>query len=449
MPTPSRLDTFVPPRPSHRLMRALVPVNRLLNLAGVPGLRSVPGLNAVPGISGLCNVVRLDFPRGDELRLRSAVNPLTAAFIVPNHPEFYTDWMLDKEVCARVAPLAACWATNVVVNGMGRAMQRFWLANNLIAQIPGAGGEGKAHSIRWAMAGHGVLLHPEGNVGWHGDLVAPLFPGAVEMAIEAARLLREDGSERGAFVAPVVWKLEFLGDVRRPLAREMAYVERRLGLPAAKPGAALAERVRHAYDVLLARDEAAFGEEVGSGAGSLAARQDRLIGRLCDRLGELMGEAAPEAGASVERALKLAERFVRRAEAGDGAAGEAKRLAKAMRRIRRFQPGFYPGPELTQEHVAECIKRLRCDYCEGSLRDSMDKFVPRPAGARIAHIRVPEPLDIGRTLGRRQELSESEVEALVGELRRRMQAALDRLNAELAGEGSRIGFANPLHGAGG
>ena len=28
------------------------------------------------------------------------------------------------------------------------------------------------------LAVHGVLLHPEGSVGWHGDFVAPLMPGA-------------------------------------------------------------------------------------------------------------------------------------------------------------------------------------------------------------------------------------------------------------------------------
>ena len=231
-PKRSMLDTFVAPRPNRGLMRALAPVNRVLCLGGIPGLRRVPGLSAIPGVRGLSDIVRIDLPAEQEERLRAFVTSERAVFLTPNHPEFFTDWMLDKELLARVAPLAACWATNTIVNGMGARMQRFWLANNLIAQIPGAGGEGKAHSIRWAMGGHGVLLHPEGNVGWHGDTVARIFPGAVEMAIEAARLLRETGDERGVLVAPVVWKLEFLGDVRRPLAREMAYVERRLGLPA-------------------------------------------------------------------------------------------------------------------------------------------------------------------------------------------------------------------------
>ena len=63
--------------------------------------------------------------------------PGKATFIAPNHPEFFTDWMIDKEISARVSPLAAAWATHVVVNGIGWLAQKFWLANNLIAQIPG------------------------------------------------------------------------------------------------------------------------------------------------------------------------------------------------------------------------------------------------------------------------------------------------------------------------
>ena len=94
--------------------------------------------------------------------------------------------MLDKEISARVSPRAAFWATNGVVNGLGRLAQKFWLANNLIAQIPGNSEAAREHSVGWALQGKVVLLHPEGAVGWHGNYVAPLMPGAVEMANEVA-----------------------------------------------------------------------------------------------------------------------------------------------------------------------------------------------------------------------------------------------------------------------
>ena len=56
---------------------------------------------------------------------------------------------------------------------------------------------------------------------------------------------------------------------------------------------------------------------------------------------------------------------------------------------------------VTQEQLAEHLKRIRNDYCEGSLRDTLNRFVPQPAGPRRAHIRVPEPLGLHDFAGSR------------------------------------------------
>ena len=133
----SFLDTFVPPRPSKPLIRAMTAVNRVFMLKGIPVLRDLWPFSKVPPFRGLANVRHLDFPAADEARLAAVCGPGKATFITPNHPEFFTDWMIDKEIVARVSPLAASWATHGVVNGLGRLAQKFWLANNLIAQIPG------------------------------------------------------------------------------------------------------------------------------------------------------------------------------------------------------------------------------------------------------------------------------------------------------------------------
>jgi len=127
--------------------------------------------NRFAGLRGVADVRHIDFPAADQQRLKACCGEGRATFITPNHPEFFTDWMIDKEIVSRVSPLAASWATNGVVNGLGRLMQKFWLANNLIAQIPGNNEAAKAHSVAGVLKGHGVLLHPEGGVGWHGDYV--------------------------------------------------------------------------------------------------------------------------------------------------------------------------------------------------------------------------------------------------------------------------------------
>ena len=105
-----------------------------------------------------------------------------------------------------------------------------------------------------------------------------------------------------------------------------------------------------------------------------------------------------------------------------------------MRRIGAFA---FADETITQEGLAEHLKRIRNDYCEGSLRDTLNRFVPQPAGPRRAIIRVPEPLGL-------HEFTGSEDEAL-DLLRSRMQAALDAINAGLAADGARRTYPNPFH----
>src|SRR5262245_7649824 len=167
-------------------------------------------------------IAAIDLPEADRARLAASVRPGTAAFVTPNHPEFMTDWMIDKELSRRVSPLMAHWASYEVVN-IHPVAQWVWLRNNLISNAPG--GSGRDYSLAWARRGHGVLLHPEGAPSWRGDRVGPLVPGAVEMAWEACRA----DSAMPVFVVPVVWKLHFTGDVGGALGREIAHVEQLLG----------------------------------------------------------------------------------------------------------------------------------------------------------------------------------------------------------------------------
>ena len=163
------------PSPAPWLIHALGVVNRF----GVLG--------------GLLKLRRVDLPAADLARLKAAVNPGTLAFLGPGHPEFLTDWMVDKELSRRVSPLMAHWASYEIVNA-SPAVRAFWLANNLIANVPGGGG--KAYSVAWAARGHGVLLHPEGTATWQGERVSPLLPGIVDMAWDAATTLRASGDAR-------------------------------------------------------------------------------------------------------------------------------------------------------------------------------------------------------------------------------------------------------------
>jgi hypothetical protein len=415
----SRLDVFVPPQPKNWLIGAMTPVNRSVMLKGFLGLR------------GVCDIRTIDFPDSDEARLAAVCGEGKATFITPNHPEFFTDWMLDKEISARVCPRAAFWATNGVVNGLGRAAQKFWLANNLIAQIPGNSEPAREHSVEWALEGKVVLLHPEGAVGWHSNYVALLMPGAVEMALEALRRGREADPGFQTFVAPVVWKLIFQRDVEPELLKECAYVEGRLKIEPGE-GLSLPARVYRLYETLLSRDEADLGLKPRPGQ-SFAERHGLLVEAICKRLAEMLALDMPQVEPS--ELLRLARRRLREAKT-DPAAPQIKSAIDRLALNLRLGPYAFTGETVTQEELAEHIKRIRNDYCKGTLRDTLNRYVPRPAGPRTAIIRVPEPIAMHEV--------DSPVDEVLALLRWRMQDAIDGINEGLVAAGRLKTYPNPF-----
>ena len=139
-------------------------VNRWLFLRGLPILRSIPVVRDLPFVHGYFWIRDIDIPASDRSTLDRVVNAGTAAFLGPNHPEFGTDWLIDKEVSTLVAPRMASWADSGIV----AAAPRFWGMNNLVANN---GGEAACHSreargidggrdTRGARAAHGAKERP-------------------------------------------------------------------------------------------------------------------------------------------------------------------------------------------------------------------------------------------------------------------------------------------------
>ncbi len=386
-----RLDEFVAPRPNFALIGAMTAVNRIFMLKGVVGLRDLPPFNRIAGLRGIANIRAIDFPEADQRRLAASCTPEKVTFLTPNHPEFFTDWMIDKEISARVCPKAAFWATNSVVNGLGKLAQKFWLANNLIAQIPGNSEPARDHSVNWASQGHGVLLHPEGSVGWHGDYVAPLMSGAAEMASRRWIASEKPVGTRPVVIAPIVWKFVFQRDVEKELLCECAYVEKRLKIKATRQCDA-AERVFHIYETLLARDEAAMGLTVQQ-AMPFRMRHGALMLALQSALVELAAiDGPPNTPADIVRRAR--KRMRQLAGVDPEISKRLKILSDKLALNLRLGDFAFASETVTQEGLAEHIKRIRNDYCKGSLRDTLNRFVPQPAGPRTAHIRVPEALDV-------------------------------------------------------
>jgi hypothetical protein len=424
----AKLDVFVAPKPWLGFSKAMSWVNRVFMLHGVPLLRDVPLLRRIPGIRGLTDIRTIIVDPNEIAQLKALCDSKAAVFILPNHPEFFTDWMMDKEIISRCCPNAASWATNGVVNGMGNVIQKFWLWNNLIAQIPGDSTSAKKYSIDWALKGNGVLLHPEGAVGWHSNYVAPLMSGAADMALEAKRL----APHGPAFLVPVVWKLEFIEDATSRLSKECSYVEKKLRISNASHGNP-AERVYAIYNELLDRELLVL--ETNNTADMPALEKRRCLEHVIKTiLSQYLG--AEISSTNVSEIAKQVRRKARNEPMENNAiARQAQHLAQRLQLIARL--GDFAGHTATTTHeeVAEHVKRLRNDWCKGTLRDTVNAYLPQPAARRIAHLRILEQIEVK---------SGVDPQATMAKVRTALQDALDLINEKLETKSSRKDWVNPF-----
>lgn len=429
-------------------MWALGFVNRWFILSGLPLLRHVPLLRDLPGVRGYLRI-RLDLPRGDRTRLARAVNPSTAAFLGPNHPEFGADWMIDKEISTLVAPAMASWAAHEIVG----SAPAFWRANNLVSNT--GGDAAMEYSIAWARDGKGVLLHPEGTVRWTSDRVHPLFGGIADLAIETARRVHHDESDRPVFIVPLVWKLRYLGDVSAALHADMTRIELALGIPHGD-GRNVVDRFHALQEDILALQCERFGYR------GIASRENDFFDRQhvfrLWLIADLETRYSVEPSDTIDRRIRRLERAVRAERSRVRSAGEfvdtSARTAQLRDDLARvdeatrlggFSRESYSTCLLSQEQIAESLKRIRAALVRRGTVNVLHNYLPRPYGARVAHVRVPEPI---RVDPRRASLESNERETYAAELldqtRRAMQDALDVINMQYKTEIVALSHPNPF-----
>ena len=411
------LNKFATPTPDLTVIRLLNPVNRYLNLQGMKWFKCLPFINQLPFVKGLCDITRIHIYH--EEYFKESLNQDTACFITPNHPEFYTDWMLDKEISARFAPCMASWATHEVVNGMGNLMQKFWLKNNLIAQIPGSGNkEAKAYSIAQALKGNGVLLHPEGHVSWESDHVSPLFSGVVDMACEAY-----EQAKKPVYIVPVIWKLKFNQDVEKNLQKELNYVEKDLKLP--ESSGQINERLHIILGNIFNKiiEKYNLDDLRNNFSDNLIQKQKEILSLLVEELSlELNRSFSEDLNQEIALLGKIKE-----------LSPEQKKKISDMKKLDEFNLELYQE-NLTQEHIAEILKKIRIQFCIHGIKNQWHKFVPTPVGSRTAHIEILKPLLINKPY-----CMESDKKEVLNGLRISMQNKLNEINQKM----TFITYSNP------
>lgn len=398
---------FLRPRPSRSLMWLLGHINRWFLLFGVPVLRRIPVIRDLPGVRGWFWLRSMDLPPADLERLRRSINPETAAFVAPNHPEFGFDWMVDKEISTLVAPRMASWASHDVVAGA----PGFWLRNNLISNAGGLAAQ--SFSVDCALRGDGVLLHPEGSVRWTGAYIHPLFTGVAEMACSAAR---QSNGSKPVYIVPVVWAVEYVADISRALHGEMRYIEQQLRL-ARNDAFEVHPRFDALQENILERQMRSMGFDPAWVAGlDFFARQDAFRDWLIEDLDARY--TVPPIDSVHRHLARLRMAIPRDCKSDRARVEEANRLCG-------FSRDAYPVARLTPEQIGECLKRHRATLLRRGIRNAIHNVLPRPYGPRVLHVRVPEPIRVDPT--RAREDFDTYARELLSTLRERMQVSLDEL----------------------
>jgi len=418
------MERYARPRANQLVMT----VSRLLidhlGFPGLPLFARIPFLRRlIPWICGL-RITKVEVPDDDHARMQAALAKENACFVAVNHADFFTDVVVDWHLMGRVAKRIAFWAGYGIVNMPG--LRWFWLNHNLIATT--GGGDGKRYSIENARRGDGVLIHSEGNVFFTNDHVQPLFPGVATMAIDTAQAIADDGEARRTFVLPIAYRYRFVDDASVGLAREMRFVERRLALPSGEGldvGPRFFALMRH---VLLREEKKAGLPERPLDDASYFARSEALLAHLIDSTAKELDvvERVSQPGDTPRdriRHLEKAARFLKAKEPSRYQIVWA-RIA-LMHRLEQFSPRYYASSTLSQENMAECMKRLRFDTIEGKLTDILRKFIPFPVADRIVHVRVAEPVDVTPYLASHPK-NAARVEAVRHLVEERMRAALHR-----------------------
>jgi hypothetical protein len=228
----------------------------------------------------------------------------------------------------------------------------------------------------------------------------------------------------------------------------MAAIERGLELPC-MDGLPVAERFRVLQYSVLAMRMAHFGFRAPLGMDFFErqeAFQDFLLEQLAPYRTSEVSEPLERRLVRIMRDIRGAQRALRNDTSAE-ADVERRRLdvdlerAEEAKRTGELTRALYGGESLTQEQIFECLKRTRDRLIRSGLRHRLAVMLPRPAGPRIVHVGVPEPIHVARVDARQSHEYECELLELT---RTRMQQTLDAINHRIAPEVDRYRHANAL-----
>jgi hypothetical protein len=113
-------------------------------------------------------------------------------------------------------------------------------------------------------------------------------------------------------------------------------------------------------------------------------------------------------------------------------------MAEEAMRLGEFTRECYGAATLTQEQLSESLKRMRDRLLRRGWGHTVARMLPRPLGARVVHVGVPEPIRVARVKPAERASYE---DALLELTRASMQDRLDEINRDI--EPDLVAFRHP------
>jgi hypothetical protein len=271
-------------------------------------------------------------------------------------------------------------------------------------------------------------------VHWTADKVQTIFGGIIEMSLRTSRDFIDSGDPRPVYAVPMLSKYFFLEDVSSALAAEIGQIETRLGF-SSDPGSRVEDRFVALQSGILAKQLAAF--DSASAQTRITPQnffsvqqqfQEELLGRLRSVYGQRSGNLSAQLRA-FEKEIKLL-RPAKDAPQDDASARryrEETKLVAGIRRLDTFQADVYATESLTQEQIAETLKRTKRDLVNKTGLDGLRNMLPVAVGWRKVILRCGEPINVRQRLEEHRGETKNLSDKLVTEFRQRMQGKLDEL----------------------
>lgn len=417
----SKLMTFVKPKPNKMMISLLEPLNNYGFLMGVPLLNKIPLIKNIPLIGkGLCHINKFTYHENTINNIKSIDKYIS--FVGPNHPEFFTDWMLDKYIIGSHFKLMASWATHNIINGMGDMMQKFWLSNNLIAQIPKSdNAEGKAYSIEVALSGNPVLLHPEGMVHWSSDHISPIYNGIIDFAIQAHE---KKNIDKDVVIFNPTWKLVFNNDIEKLINKEIDAIAKELKIHIKNIDTSSKFFELHIKNIqrLSTKYNIPYIESF-----DFTHLKSNFIKNSLLKISEYV-ECSYNNSLTLQENFKLISHQYKKDKEIKQFNIDSYPISKLLHDIEqlfKFNETYYKKNYLTQEHLAESLQRFRISFCNKGLKNKFHKFIPIPLSHRTCHVLCEEPINISQILKINPNIDKLQIKEIV---QTQMQKNIDKIN---------------------